>query len=92
MVANETDYVSKFQIGATYEGRQMYALKIAKPSGKEKPVIYVDALIHCREWISTASTMWMFAQVSFLEYHLESNSNREFPLRSGWYVIFDYFF
>jgi len=63
MVAAEVDFVTKFQIGVTYEGRQMWALKIAKDPTVTKPVIYLDALIHCREWITTAATVWMFAQV-----------------------------
>merc|ERR1712212_1051758 len=63
MVADEVDFVTKFQIGVTYEGRPMWALKIAKDPTVTKPVIYLDALIHCREWITTASTIWMFAQV-----------------------------
>ena len=63
MVVAEVDYVTKFQIGVTYEGRPMWALKISKPSASPKKAIYLDSLIHCREWISAAATLWMFAQV-----------------------------
>jgi len=63
MVAAEVPYVTKFQIGVTYEGRTMWALKIQKDPTIKKPTIYLDALIHCREWIGTAATVWMFAQV-----------------------------
>ena len=63
MVVAELSYVTKFQVGVTYEGRPMYALKISKPSENPKQAIYLDSLIHCREWITTGATVWMFAEV-----------------------------
>lgn len=54
------------QIGISYQSRPIYALEIKKEkAGTVKPAIYVDSLIHCREWISTASLMFLFKEVSW---------------------------
>ncbi|KAL5020117.1 hypothetical protein ScPMuIL_003009 [Solemya velum] len=43
-------------IGTSYEGRNMTIIKIGKPrtDGANKPIIWIDAGVHAREWISTA--------------------------------------
>lgn len=66
MVASEhSSFVTKRQIGVTYEGRPMYALEFKKGiTPGPKPIIFVDALIHCREWITTASLLFIFKEVS----------------------------
>ena len=58
-------FTEKYQIGTTYEGRPMYVLEFKKPSANPKPIIFVDSLIHCREWISTAALLFMFKEVGF---------------------------
>lgn len=58
------DIVTKKQIGVTYEGRPIDVLEFKKSSTSEaKPIIFVDSLIHCREWITTASLLYIFKQV-----------------------------
>ena len=63
IVANEYNFVEKVQIGVTYEGRPIHALKIMG-GGKRAATIYVDSLIHSREWIAGAASMFAFKQVS----------------------------
>nr|XP_039263098.1 carboxypeptidase B-like isoform X1 [Styela clava] len=65
VVAEYGSFVSKEQFGVTYQGRPLYVLKFHKPSssGNPKPTIFVDALIHCREWISTASLLFIFKEM-----------------------------
>ena len=62
-VTAEYDMVEQFQVGVTYEGRTMNALKISKDPSANRTAIYVDALIHCREWITSAAVLWTFNQV-----------------------------
>ncbi|XP_078484083.1 carboxypeptidase B-like [Ciona intestinalis] len=53
-----SDLVSLFQVGSTYEGRRIMAMKIGVPGGN-KQVIWQDSLIHAREWISGATLLWL---------------------------------
>ncbi|MFH1728490.1 MAG: M14 family metallopeptidase [Pseudomonadota bacterium] len=46
------DNVSLNIIGQSYEGRNIYALKIGKDTGATKPAFLVTALSHAREWTS----------------------------------------
>ncbi|XP_046704783.1 carboxypeptidase A1-like [Silurus meridionalis] len=58
LVANHPNLISKVQIGSSYENRPMYVLKFST-GGSHRPAIWIDAGIHSREWISTASAVWM---------------------------------
>ncbi|XP_078664727.1 carboxypeptidase B-like [Branchiostoma floridae x Branchiostoma belcheri] len=51
---------SLFSASTTFEGRQIKTLKLGKPStsGETKPAIWIDAAIHCREWISPATVLY----------------------------------
>lgn len=66
MVVDEYPSIAtKRQFGVTYEGRPLYVLEFSKGIGpNRKPKIFVDALIHCREWITTASLLFIFKEVS----------------------------
>ncbi|XP_069103272.1 carboxypeptidase B-like [Argopecten irradians] len=52
------DIASVESIGSSYQGRDMKIIKIGKPSQNPKPVIWVEAGIHAREWISPAVAVW----------------------------------
>jgi len=45
---------SKVSMGSSYNGRDVPALTIR--SGN-KPLVYLDSLIHCREWLAGATTL-----------------------------------
>lgn len=69
IAAKEFEFIEKIQVGVTYWGRKIFSLEIRKPkSGVEKPLIYVDSLIHCREWITTASLLFIFKEVNIYSY------------------------
>ncbi|NWI99849.1 CBPB1 Carboxypeptidase, partial [Crypturellus undulatus] len=57
IAAENPDLVSRSVIGETYEGRQMYLLKVGK-SGTNKKAIFMDCGFHAREWISPAFCQW----------------------------------
>jgi len=52
-------------MGTTYEGRNMYALRVTKDIGPEptKPIVLIDAGIHAREWVSVSTIMYIINQV-----------------------------
>lgn len=52
-------FVSVENIGKSYENRDLRMLKIS--TGSNRPIIFIDSLIHSREWITGATTMY-FAQ------------------------------
>ncbi|KAL6067921.1 hypothetical protein STEG23_022537 [Scotinomys teguina] len=57
-VASENpDLVSQSTIGTTFEGRNMYLLKVGKAK-PNKPAIFIDCGFHAREWISPAFCQW----------------------------------
>ncbi|XP_066505150.1 carboxypeptidase A4 isoform X2 [Hoplias malabaricus] len=58
LVADHPTLVSKVQIGFSYEKRPMYVLKFST-GGNKRPAIWIDAGIHSREWVSSASAVWM---------------------------------
>ncbi|XP_055978035.1 carboxypeptidase B [Sorex fumeus] len=49
--------VTRSVIGTTFEGRNMYVLKVGK-SGENKPAVFMDCGFHAREWISPAFCQW----------------------------------
>uniref|UniRef100_A0A8B9KXX7 Carboxypeptidase A2 n=1 Tax=Astyanax mexicanus TaxID=7994 RepID=A0A8B9KXX7_ASTMX len=58
ILAAHANLVSKVHIGFSYENRPMYVLKFST-GGNKRPAIWIDAGIHAREWVSTASAVWM---------------------------------
>ncbi|KAJ6656347.1 hypothetical protein lerEdw1_003850 [Lerista edwardsae] len=56
-VAENSNLVSKIQIGQSYEGRPIYVLKFST-GGENRPAIWIDTGIHSREWITQATGLW----------------------------------
>lgn len=50
-----------FSIGKSFEGRELMALKITKNSSN--PIVFIDANIHAREWISSATAVWVINEI-----------------------------
>lgn len=42
------------KVGKSYEGRDLYIMKISSNVTKGNPIIFIDANIHAREWASSA--------------------------------------
>ena len=71
LMAESNANLEKSQIGTTYEGRAIFALRTKHNSDNvNKPIIFVDALAHAREWISTAAAVYAFNKVSKTINHL----------------------
>jgi len=49
-------------IGQSYEGRNIYAVKISNSPNNRKAIL-IDANIHAREWITSATATWFVNQL-----------------------------
>jgi murein tripeptide amidase MpaA len=56
------DLVTLVNLGNSYQGRELLALKITYGAGS-KPAVWFDGLLHAREWISGGVTIWMLNQL-----------------------------
>ena len=53
-------------IGKTSEGRAMKIIKISRPNTNHtapKPIVWIDAGIHAREWIAPATALFIATKV-----------------------------
>ena len=68
LAGRHSDKAQYISIGKSYEGRDLFLIKIGTPSrGIRKPAVWIDGGIHAREWISPAA-------VSYLVYELLENA------------------
>ncbi|KAI0236891.1 Carboxypeptidase A2 [Lamellibrachia satsuma] len=51
-----------FSIGNSYEGRPLVVIRIGGVA-PEKPVVWIDAGIHAREWIAPATAVYLIAKL-----------------------------
>ncbi|CAD6194913.1 unnamed protein product [Caenorhabditis auriculariae] len=66
------DMVTFLNISKSFEGRQIYGVKIHSRAGApmpEKPSIIVDAGVHAREWIAPAVALYMIKKVFIFQQH-----------------------
>ncbi|XP_071944571.1 carboxypeptidase B-like [Antedon mediterranea] len=50
--------VKKVPVGSSYEGRNIYALKLGS-SKLDKPIVWLEGGIHSREWVSPATMIYI---------------------------------
>jgi len=48
-------------LGESYEGRPIKGMKIS--TNENNPAVFIEANIHAREWISSATTLWMINEI-----------------------------
>jgi hypothetical protein len=65
-VAEHSDICTLSQIGVSFEGRPIYVVRVTgslpnQPA--DKPELYVEAVLHAREWITAGSINWIFDEV-----------------------------
>lgn len=74
--------VKKDVIGTTFEGRNIFGLKISDnlSSFGEKPIIFIDAGTHAREWASHHSAL-------YLAHKLATDPSNELLNKVDWIVI-----
>jgi murein tripeptide amidase MpaA len=62
IVTQNSGIASQQVIGKSTENRDLKLLIIGVP-GTNKPIIFIDATIHAREWITTSTTTWFIQQL-----------------------------
>ncbi|VDM52020.1 unnamed protein product [Angiostrongylus costaricensis] len=67
--------VDVWQVATSSEGRKIYAIKIGYTSNSSKPILWIDAGIHAREWIAHSTALniiWQVCDViiSFMIHHI----------------------
>ncbi|XP_035782963.1 zinc carboxypeptidase-like [Anopheles albimanus] len=61
LVAQYPSILSIQSIGKSYEGRDMRLVKLSHQSGN--PGIFIEANIHAREWITSATATWLLNEL-----------------------------
>jgi len=54
--------VTVVDLGKSYEGRELLAVKVTASNATNTPAIWFDGCIHAREWIATATVIYMLNQ------------------------------
>jgi len=55
--------VTLVNLGNSYEGRELLAVKVTASNATNTPAIWFDGCIHAREWITTASVIYMLGHI-----------------------------
>ncbi|XP_076358373.1 carboxypeptidase B-like [Tachypleus tridentatus] len=58
-----SNIATTMNIGNTYENRPILGIKISGGSSSNKPVIFLEFGIHSREWVSTATGVWIINEL-----------------------------
>ncbi|XP_063971703.1 carboxypeptidase B-like [Lytechinus pictus] len=87
--ANEnSDIITAFLLGTSYEGRDIYGLRI-RGTGSQNPypkAVWFEGGIHAREWISPATVMG-FTHKLIEEYRLGESVARMMFDNIDWYIV-----
>ncbi|KAL7015404.1 hypothetical protein ACKWTF_016436 [Chironomus riparius] len=61
MHADYPNVTEIFTLGTSFEGRVIKGIKITK--NEDNPILFIDAHIHAREWIASASAVWLIHEL-----------------------------
>lgn len=64
LAQNYPNLVKRDVIGKSFEGREMFGMRISNATefGK-KPIVFIEAGLHAREWVGHASTLYLLNQL-----------------------------
>lgn len=71
------------RIGYSFEGRELRAIKISKHGRVDgsRPIIFIDAGIHAREWVTHMSAVYLLHQL------IEHHDRHEFLRHVDWIIV-----
>ncbi|KAF2896453.1 hypothetical protein ILUMI_09718 [Ignelater luminosus] len=78
---NYPKLVSLETIGKSYEGRSLKLIKISTDSSAGKPVIFMDAGIHAREWIAPPVALYAIKEL------VENEANIHLLDKVDWHIL-----
>ncbi|KAF2896454.1 hypothetical protein ILUMI_09719 [Ignelater luminosus] len=73
--------VSLETIGKSYEGRALKLVKISTNSSANKPIIFIDAGVHAREWIAPPVALYAIQQL------VENEKNLKLLEKIDWHIL-----
>jgi len=59
ITTNYPNLAQKFIIGKTYQGRDIVGFTVTAGSTEDKPEIYLQGLVHAREWLAPTNVLWI---------------------------------
>ncbi|KAF5305652.1 hypothetical protein FQA39_LY18971 [Lamprigera yunnana] len=68
-------------IGQSYEGRNLRVIKISTNPSANKPVIFIDAGVHAREWMAPAQALYIIEQL------VENSGNQNLLDKVDWHIL-----
>ncbi|GLG98649.1 Zinc carboxypeptidase A 1, partial [Gryllus bimaculatus] len=68
-------------LGTSSEGRAIPLIKISTGGNGNRPVVFVDAGIHAREWIAPAMALYIIQQL------VENPSNADLIANVDWHIV-----
>jgi hypothetical protein len=78
--------ISYESIGRSSEGRELRVIKIqTKDSNRTKPIVFIDAGVHAREWISVTTALYIANKLVTL--HNSDSSTKELLKEFDWYIL-----
>lgn len=63
LAKSHSQLVNVVSIGKSHEGRDMRVIQISTDRSAGKPIIFVDAGIHAREWAAPAQATYIINQI-----------------------------
>lgn len=70
------------EVGKSYENRTMKLIKISSGGNGNKPIIFIDACIHAREWSTPAFALYIMDQL--VENY---EQNKDMLEHADWYIL-----
>ncbi|KAH7981132.1 hypothetical protein HPB49_021874 [Dermacentor silvarum] len=77
--------VSRVTIGKTEDGAAIRGVKISSGGNSSRPAIWIDSGIHAREWISTASALYIIDRL--LKNYNDSDDVTKLVDTFDWYIF-----
>ncbi|XP_058123757.1 zinc carboxypeptidase-like [Anopheles ziemanni] len=81
LAAQYPSVLSVESIGRTYEGREMKLVKLSQQPGN--PGIFLEANIHAREWITSATVTWLLNELLTSQ----DPAVQELAVNYDWYIL-----
>ncbi|XP_070577620.1 carboxypeptidase B-like [Ptychodera flava] len=85
MVTSYPNLTEKITVMESYEGREVWGLKIRKSSSRKAPAIFFEGGIHSREWISPATMLYFIKEL--LEKYESDRVVRKLVSFFDWYIV-----
>lgn len=81
LVQTYSDRASIFNVGESFEGRMIKGVRIV--TNESNPAIFIESNIHAREWISSATAIWIINEILTST----DSSVRSIVDSVNWYIV-----